>query len=152
MLKPNSPINILGIDFNQTLMDELSSLLDPSNYHLRMAHSIEQGIGLLNKFDADVLIISSSLAQEDKINICKKLKSISRTPILVLSNSGRPGLLEQTLDAGADKYLLKPISRNLLVAHLNTLARRFREERSVGTEKIFRGKVEIPNPNFHNKR
>jgi DNA-binding response OmpR family regulator len=126
----NSPIKILCIDVKNTLIDELNALLNPENYDLRMAHSIEQGIDFLKEFDADVLIISSSQSHEDKFSICKKLKIISQTPILVLSNSGKPGMVEQTLDAGADEYLLKPISGNLLVAHLNRLARRFREEKS----------------------
>jgi DNA-binding response OmpR family regulator len=33
------------------------------------------------------------------------------------------------LDAGADEYLIKPVSGTILAAHLNTLARRARAER-----------------------
>jgi DNA-binding response OmpR family regulator len=129
----NSPINIIGFDRKHTLKDELSTLLNPLNYHIRLVHSIEQGIVLMRNFDADVLIISSSLEEEDRLKICRKLKEIYPTPILVLSNSGKPGVVEQTLDAGADEYLLKPISGNLLSAHLNKLTRRFREERFART-------------------
>jgi DNA-binding response OmpR family regulator len=127
-----SPIHILGIDKDNTLEDELSALLKPSSYQLFIADSLEEGSFLLNSIDAEVLIISSSLPQEDRINICKKIKTFSKIPILVLSNLGKPGILEQTLNAGADEYLIKPISGKLLTAHLNTLARRFREEKIAG--------------------
>jgi DNA-binding response OmpR family regulator len=39
------------------------------------------------------------------------------------------GLIEEALNAGADEYLTKPISENILIAHLNTLSRRSREEK-----------------------
>ncbi len=148
MPKNDSPINIIGIDYDQTLEDELSILLDPTSYQLQVVQSFEQGEKVLNNFDVDVLIISSSISQEDRIGICKQFKTISKTPILVLSNSGKPGMLEQTLDAGADEYIIKPISGNLLIAHLNTLARRFREEKTAGKQQAEMAQNEDAQPHF----
>lgn len=148
MPKSISPIIIVGIDYDQTLADELRTMLNPKSYELFLADSFEQGKSLLNHLDGDVLIISSSLPQDDRINICKKIKTISKIPILVLSNLGKPGVLEQTLDAGADEYLIKPISGNLLIAHLNTLARRFREEKIAGRLREGHAKGEDTQPQF----
>lgn len=128
----NSPINIIGIDNNLTLETELKRLLNPISFQLQVAKSFEQGEKVLRHFDADVLVISASISQEDRLSICRKFKSICKTPILVLSNTNKPGILEQTLDAGADEFIIKPISGSLLTAHLNTLARRFREEKAAG--------------------
>ena len=49
-----------------------------------------------------------------------------RAPILVLSIANDPHVVAQALDGGADDYLSKPISAEVLIAHLNNLTRRAR--------------------------
>jgi DNA-binding response OmpR family regulator len=52
------------------------------------------------------------------------LRKVSQVPILVLATVSDPNSIARWLDAGADDYLTKPFSSEVLVAHLQKLTRR----------------------------
>ncbi len=64
------------------------------------------------------------MPEMDGWQVCRSIRAISQAPILVLSAINKPGLITRVLDEGADDYLIKPVSSNVLLAHLNNLARR----------------------------
>jgi len=112
------------------IIDEQPNQNDPSIDLLAKGFSVNYisfGIDLesyVQKLDPDVMIINSSKPNEEKINSYWNLRAISKAPILVLSVVDEPGIVEKVLDRGADEYLLKPVSPNLLAARINALARR----------------------------
>jgi len=58
--------------------------------------------------------------------VCKVMRDFSKVPILILSALDSPGLVAAALDAGADDYLIKPVTSNVLVAHVKNLVKRNR--------------------------
>jgi DNA-binding response OmpR family regulator len=52
------------------------------------------------------------------------VREFSNVPIVILSALDDPAMIASALDAGADDYLVKPVSSSILVAHLNRLIRR----------------------------
>jgi two-component system response regulator ResD len=56
--------------------------------------------------------------------LCRKLREFSQAPILVLATVSDPNSIAHWLDAGADDYLTRPFSSEMLVAHLQKLTRR----------------------------
>jgi len=44
--------------------------------------------------------------------------------VLVLSAIDAPSAVTAALDAGADDYLIKPVTTGVLIAHVNNLSRR----------------------------
>ncbi len=78
----------------------------------------------LKKFDPDVIVIDSSRIDEKREFTYHSLRQVTSAPILVLSVVDLPGMVEKMLDHGADEYLIKPVSPNLLAARINALARR----------------------------
>ena len=69
------------------------------------------------------------MPETDGLQACKAIRQFSNVPILVLSALNNPGLIAMALDEGADDFLSKPVPSGVLVAHLNTLARRARTTR-----------------------
>jgi DNA-binding response OmpR family regulator len=55
---------------------------------------------------------------------CKDIRLISSVPLVVLSNSTQSKIIASILDSGADDYLVKPVSKELLQARVHTLVRR----------------------------
>jgi DNA-binding response OmpR family regulator len=55
---------------------------------------------------------------------CKMLRLLSPAPLVVLSNTTQSKIIASILDSGADDYLVKPVSKELLQARINTLVRR----------------------------
>jgi DNA-binding response OmpR family regulator len=60
----------------------------------------------------------------DGWQVCKTVREFSNVPIVILSALDDPAMIASALDAGADDYLIKPVSSSILVAHLNRLIRR----------------------------
>jgi two-component system response regulator MtrA len=72
----------------------------------------------------DLIVLDAMLPTPNGFEVCRRVRSESSVPILMLT--ARPGLLEelQALDLGADDYLAKPIDQLKLRARLRALARR----------------------------
>jgi two-component system KDP operon response regulator KdpE len=72
----------------------------------------------------DVIILDLMMPDMDGYEVCAKIRDFSIVPILVLSALDMPGMVSKALDAGADDYLIKPVTSSILIAHLNNLVRR----------------------------
>ncbi len=82
-------------------------------------------------FDVDRpdVIILDFRCTVDSLAICKEIRATSQAPIIIIANANKQMMSEKVLDAGGDEYLMKPFSVNILVAYINTFARRARAER-----------------------
>ncbi len=83
-----------------------------------------EGIELAKSTSPDLVILDIKLADIDGFEICKRIRSFSSMPILVLSAISSKNDSVRILDAGADDFLLKPVSPTVLLAHVNNLLRR----------------------------
>jgi DNA-binding response OmpR family regulator len=125
----NKPTKVVVIDDNHTTIELLKTVLEPQKFVLFGTNSSIVGLDAALKFDSDIFIIDTLSPKRDSLTICKEIRAKSDAPILVLSAGKKPGMLERTLNAGADEYLVKPVPANILIAHLKTLTRRFYEEK-----------------------
>ena len=123
-----SPYMVLILSNDKIQTPLLQSTLESNGFSVCSLNTKINEIELINQYNPDVIILYSN-SSKNEINICKRIREISSIPILVLSSMNKAGMVENTLNAGADEYLIKPISDNLLYAHLNTLSRRSRVEK-----------------------
>jgi len=136
----NVPIKILVLNSDHDLHDSLKSVLMPEKFSIRRFHYQAHDINNLQNYDPDVIILYFIQLKSDGIPVCQEIRNFSKVPILVIANISKPGMLEKILDAGADEYLIRPISDNLLLAHINTLARRAKAEKRA--RKLLFGEVQ----------
>jgi len=88
------------------------------------------GLWHATEFTYDALVLDVMLPGIDGYELCHRLRAAGNwAPILVLT--ARDGELDETraLDLGADDYLAKPFSYQVLVARLRALLRRGRPAR-----------------------
>lgn len=79
----------------------------------------------LNHKDYDLVILDINLPQKDGINICKSWRNQNITiPILMLTAKDSTADIVDGFNAGADDYLTKPFSIEVLVAHIRAILRR----------------------------
>jgi len=83
----------------------------------------------------DVIVLDLGLPDLDGVEVIKRLREWSETPVLVLSVRDGEEQKVLALDAGADDYVTKPFSTLELLARLRVVQRRVRigEEVSVFT-------------------
>jgi len=117
---------ILVIDDDPAMTELLKILLESLSATVHTAFNGQQGIELCKKEKPDVIILDLMMPEPNGWQVCKSIREFSHTPILILSALDNPGLVATALDAGADDYLIKPVSSSMLLAHIQNLVRRSR--------------------------
>ncbi len=117
-------MKVLVIDDDPAMTELLALLLRPASMEVYTANSGPDGISLAHDHEPDVIVLDLMMPDMDGYQVCSSIRSYSDTPILVLSALDMPGMVSKALDAGADDYLIKPVTSSILIAHLNNLVRR----------------------------
>ena len=120
-----SPTKLLVIDQDAMGENIIKQTLNPNGYEVIKVNSSKEGIQTSQTYDPDVIIINIMQPSVNGWKLCRKLREYSQVPILVLAAVSDPNSIALWLDAGADDYLTKPFSSEILVAHLQKLTRRF---------------------------
>ncbi|MCX7024272.1 MAG: response regulator transcription factor [Spirochaetes bacterium] len=76
--------------------------------------------------DTALVILDMMMPGMDGLGACRAIRSFSRVPILMLTALGDEPHEIRGIDTGADDYLAKPFSRDLLCARVRALLRRAR--------------------------
>lgn len=121
-------MKILIIDDDPSVTDLLELILAPTQAEIQHAYDGGQGLGIIQEFKPHIILLDYMMPGMDGLQTTKRIRKISTAPILLLSVLDDPVTLAKALDAGADDYLIKPISRGVLIAHINNLVRRFGEK------------------------
>ncbi|WP_457745644.1 response regulator transcription factor [Sulfurimonas sp.] len=92
----------------------------------------------------DLVVLDLMLPQMDGFDVCKSLRKLSDTPIIISSARGEVSDKILAFEAGADDYLAKPYEPRELIIRINAILRRVTKElREVGSFTINEAKMEI---------
>lgn len=115
---------VLTIDDDTAITELLAMLLRTHGYDVKTVNTGEEGVEAIKKHNPHVVILDLMMPGMDGWQVCKTVREFSNVPIVILSALDDPAMIASALDAGADDYLVKPVSSSILVAHLNRLIRR----------------------------
>jgi len=118
------PKTVLTIDDDTAITELLAMLLRTHGYEVKTVNNGEDGVAAVKKTNPHVIILDLMMPGMDGWQVCKRVREFSNVPIVILSALDDPAMIASALDAGADDYLVKPVSSSILVAHLNRLIRR----------------------------
>lgn len=124
---PDMSEHILLIDDDLRLSAMVGDYLRSHGYQVSSAPTLAAGRDLLARQACDALVLDLMLPDGDGLDLCKELRSASRTrslPLLMLSARGEPTDRIVGLEVGADDYLPKPFEPRELLARLRALLRR----------------------------
>jgi len=78
----------------------------------------------------DIIILDLGLPGQDGFAVCKALRAVNRTPVLILT--ARTSDIDHVLglELGADDFVIKPVEPRVLVARLHALLRRSKAQPS----------------------
>ena len=112
------------IDDDPGMTELLCLLLKPATSEVYIANTGQDGLALMQAYSPDIIVLDLMMPEMDGYEVCQSIRSNSKVPILILSALDMPGMVSKALDAGADDYLIKPVTSSILIAHLNNLLRR----------------------------
>ena len=116
--------NILVVDDEAQITRVLKTTLSAQGYNIRIAGDGLQALHEMKSWPPDLIITDLRMPTMDGLDLCRKVRAESRTPIIVLSVKGEEGVKVDALDAGADDYVTKPFSVNELLARVRAALRR----------------------------
>jgi two-component system KDP operon response regulator KdpE len=115
---------ILVVDDETQITRVLKTALTARGYQVRTAPDGAQGIAAFQLWQPDLVITDLAMPEMTGVELCRELRKISVTPIIVLSVRDQDQSKVQALDAGADDYVTKPFSIQELEARVRSQLRR----------------------------
>jgi two-component system phosphate regulon response regulator OmpR len=134
-------IRILLIEDDPRLAEMVKNYLGEAGFRVAHAATGGGGIALLSRDAFDALVLDLMLPDIDGLDVCRRIRERSDTPILMLTARGDAMDRVVGLEMGADDYLPKPFEPRELLARLKAILRRTRMEAK--SELLRFGRLEI---------
>jgi two-component system KDP operon response regulator KdpE len=125
----NAP-RILVVDDEPELRRALARSLSGHDYAVREAPDGAAALREFAAFKPDVVLLDLILPDSSGVDVCRELRRLQDTPIIVLSVVGEERAKVDALDAGADDYLTKPFGMDELLARVRVALRRGAADRT----------------------
>jgi len=119
---------ILVVEDDRRIRDLLRRGLLFEGYTVDTAEDGETALRVARESPPDAVILDIMLPKMDGLEVCRRLRSASNVPIMMLTARDSVPDRVTGLDAGADDYLVKPFAFDELLARLRALFRRHRLE------------------------
>ncbi|HEX6581479.1 MAG TPA: response regulator transcription factor [Actinomycetota bacterium] len=119
---------ILVVDDEEQILRALRRALNARRYEVVTAADGEDALVEAEASMPDLVVLDLNLPGIDGIEVCRRLRSWTQVPILVLSVREDERAKVQALDLGADDYLTKPFGIEELLARVRALLRRSQSE------------------------
>ena len=119
---------ILIIDDDSNIADLISLYLKKEMFDTAVAPDGESAIQMYRTFLPDLVLLDLMLPGKDGYQVCRELRQLGRTPIIIVSAKGETFDKVLGLELGADDYIGKPFDSKELVARVKAVLRRFHRE------------------------
>lgn len=119
---------ILVVEDDRRIRDLLRRGLIFEGYSVDTAEDGESALRVARESPPDAVILDIMLPKMDGLEVCRRLRSASNVPIMMLTARDSVPDRVTGLDAGADDYMVKPFAFDELLARLRSLFRRHRME------------------------
>ena len=117
-------MRILVVDDDPQIVSMLKRGLAYEGYTLDTAENGEKALAIARETPPDLVVLDVMMPGLDGIEVTKRLRQGSDTPVLLLTAKGTIPDKVAGLDAGADDYLVKPFAFDELLARVRALLRR----------------------------
>ena len=119
---------VLLIDDDTRLPQLLAEYLEQNGVILASAPDGPKGLAMLEQGAYDAVLLDVMMPGMDGLEVCKRIRSKSNLPVIMLTARGDETDRVVGLEIGADDYVAKPFSPRELLARLRAVLRRSRPE------------------------
>jgi len=144
-------MRVLLVDDDREVADYVRRELEEESFSVLVAHDGASGLRLAQSAVFDIVVLDVMMPFMDGLEVTRKLRRQNIfTPILLLTGRDAPEEIVRGLDAGADDYLTKPFSFDVLLARIRARTRKLDQKNEqlrfanlvldLGEHKAWRGK------------
>lgn len=123
---------LLFVDDDVEILDLLTKFFRQHGYGVWTAGDGAAMFSLLQQETFDLIVLDVMLPNEDGFSLCRRLRTTSRMPIIMLTAMGDHTDRVVGLEIGADDYLSKPFNARELLARVKAVLRRSPEGQKDG--------------------
>ena len=104
------PARILLVDDEPSIQKGLTPLLASRGYEVQSATTGQAALKAFEESSPDLIVLDLGLPDLEGGEVCRRVRTTSQVPIIVLSARGADADKIAALDQGADDYVTKPFS------------------------------------------
>lgn len=115
---------IIVVDDKRENIRHVSGILAEAGYHVIPAVTGEQALRLVGSEDPDLVIVDLLLPDMEGIDVCRKIKERQDTallPVIIMTAFATLDDKVQSIEAGADGFVTKPVNQYELLARVEHL-------------------------------
>jgi two-component system, OmpR family, KDP operon response regulator KdpE len=124
---------VLVVDDEPQITRVLRTVLTSQGYQVRTAAEGEAALVNFNEWHPELVITDLYMPHMDGVELCRRIRAMSKVPIIVLSVKGEERTKVEALDSGADDYVTKPFGIDELLARVRAALRRGGSEAEVAS-------------------
>jgi DNA-binding response OmpR family regulator len=118
-------MQILVVEDERRMAELLEQSLHEEGHQVVLARDGREGFDIARCSSFDVIVLDVMLPGMDGLAVARKLRERgNQTPVLMLTARDAPADIVNGLNSGADDYLTKPFSLDILLARLRAVSRR----------------------------
>jgi len=115
---------ILVIDDDKHILELIKLYLDKEGYETVVAADGEEGVQKFKASSPSLVVLDIMLPIMDGWQVCREIRRIDNTPIIMLTAKGEVFDKVLGLELGADDYIVKPFEPKELLARIKAIIRR----------------------------
>lgn len=115
---------VLVIDDDTNICELLRLYLEKEGFAVIIVNDGEAALTAFKSEDPDIVLLDIMLPKLDGWQVCREIRKISDTPIIMLSAKGETFDKVLGLELGADDYVTKPFDTKEIVARIKSVLRR----------------------------
>ena len=113
--------SVLVVDDEYDIRQLLTTMLSMMGYQSYMAQDGLEALEKISEYQPDILILDVMMPRMDGLTLCRHLRGDEATatlPIIMLSGKAHHEAIQEGLNAGANRYMVKPTGLDELTRNI----------------------------------
>jgi len=128
---------ILVVEDNPEIRQLLENIFQKAGANIHLAVDGSDGIRKFFLEKPALVLLDVMMPEMDGFETCKRIRQVSTVPVIMLTSLNNDDEIIRGLESGADDFITKPFSANVLVARAKALLRRFELPPETKTELLY---------------
>lgn len=115
---------ILIVDDERNICELIRLYVEKEGFETVVAYDGAEAVEKFRTSEPDICLLDIMLPQKDGWQVCREIRALSNTPIIMLTAKGELFDKVLGLELGADDYMVKPFEPKELIARIKAVLRR----------------------------
>ena len=124
MTAPSPQPTILVVDDERESRDAAGDLLAHAGFNVLFAANGSEALKTVERYKVDLIVLDLMMPVMDGVTAIRRLRTdtlTARVPILAITGDPGPVLREDTIAAGCDAYVVKPVNPGAFISQVKRL-------------------------------